>query len=86
MELVKRLREEKGSNLSGGIYHKLQVEFTYNSNHIEGSRLTKNQTIYIFETNTIYSDEAINIDDIIETCKFAQDEFKKYLDYFEIEY
>lgn len=68
MELIKRLREEKCSNLSGGIYHKLQVEFTYNSNHIEGSRLTKNQTRYIFETNTIHSDEAINIDDIIETC------------------
>lgn len=53
----------------GGIYHKIQVELTYNSNHIEGSRLTADQTRYIFETNTIgvLKDETVNVDDIIET-------------------
>ena len=47
------LRREKATSLSGGIYHKVQIELTYNSNHIEGSRLTHDQTRYIFETNTI---------------------------------
>ena len=62
------LQEEKRSSYSGGIYHKLQIELTYNSNHIEGSRLTYDQTRYIFETNTIgVQDEALNIDDVIET-------------------
>ena len=57
------------SGCKGGIYHKLQVELTYNSNHMEGSRLTADQTRYIFETNTIgvLKDETINVDDIIET-------------------
>lgn len=62
------LQEEKRSSYSGGIYHKLQIDLTYNSNHIEGSRLTRDQTRYIFETNTIgVQDEALNIDDVIET-------------------
>jgi len=67
--LLKRLREEKEMNLKGGIYHKTQIDLTYNSNHIEGSRLTHEQTRYIFETNTIgVTTESINIDDIIETA------------------
>ena len=66
--LLKRLREEKDSKISGGIYHRTQIDLTYNSNHIEGSRLTHEQTRYIFETNTIgITDESINVDDIVET-------------------
>ncbi len=66
--LLERLRSEQKSGLSGVIYHRVQVELTYNSNHIEGSRLTHDQTRYIFETNTIgFSDSAVNVDDIIET-------------------
>lgn len=63
------LKREKESGLSGGIYHKLQVDLTYNSNHIEGSRLTHEQTRLIFETNTIgMTDNVMNVDDIIETA------------------
>ena len=66
--LLKRLREEKEARIRGGIYHRTQVDLTYNSNHIEGSRLTHEQTRYIFETNTIgVSDQSINVDDIVET-------------------
>ncbi len=66
--LLKRLREEKEGKISGGIYHRTQIDLTYNSNHIEGSRLTHEQTRFIFETNTIgIRDESINVDDIIET-------------------
>lgn len=66
--LLEILRNEKESKLSGGIYHKLQIEMTYNSNHIEGSKLTFDQTRFIFETKTIgISDDIISIDDIIET-------------------
>lgn len=66
--LLHILREQKECKLRGGIYHRTQIELTYNSNHIEGSRLTKEQTRYIFETNTIgISDDAIKVDDIIET-------------------
>lgn len=66
--LLERLRVEKETNLSGGIYHKIQIELTYNSNHIEGSRLTHDQTRDIFETNTIgIQGESINVDDIVET-------------------
>lgn len=66
--LLTRLKFEKESQIPGGIYHKVQIELTYNSNHMEGSRLTHDQTRYIFETNTIgIQDEAINIDDIVET-------------------
>lgn len=66
--LLDILQEEKKNRYSGGIYHKTQIELTYNSNHMEGSRLTHDQTRYIFETNTIgVENEVINVDDIIET-------------------
>lgn len=66
--LLDILREQKDMKLSGNIYHRTQIDLTYNSNHIEGSRLTKEQTRYIFETNTIgITDAAVNVDDIIET-------------------
>ena len=66
--LLDILREEKGSKQSGGIYHKVQIELTYNSNHIEGSRLTHDQTRFIFETNTLgVVDKSVNVDDVIET-------------------
>lgn len=66
--LLSALKEQKAGNVKGGIYHRLQIELTYNSNHIEGSRLTHDQTRYIFETNTIgMSGQAVNVDDIIET-------------------
>ena len=66
--LLKRLSEEKDGRVSGGIYHRTQIDLTYNSNHIEGSRLTHDQTQYIFETNTIgITDDAVNVDDIVET-------------------
>ena len=66
--LLKRLREEKEGKVSGGIYHRTQIDLTYNSNHMEGSKLTHEQTRYIFETNTIgITDESINVDDILET-------------------
>lgn len=68
--LLQVLREEKEMNLKGGIYHVTQIRLAYNSNHMEGSRLTEDQTRYIFETNTIgveENDEVVNIDDIIET-------------------
>ena len=67
--LLEILLAEKKAKLSGGIYHKVQIELTYNSNHIEGSRLTHDQTRYIFETNTIGIDGgAIKVDDIVETA------------------
>ena len=67
--LLDILKLEKESKLNGGIYHKVQIELTYNSNHIEGSRLTHDQTRYIYETNTIgLTDEVINVDDIVETA------------------
>ena len=66
--ILSRLRLEKDDRVPGGIYHKVQIELTYNSNHIEGSRLTHDQTRYIFETNTIDApDGAVNVDDILET-------------------
>lgn len=69
VRLIDVLKREQESQLSGGIYHKVQVDLTYNSNHIEGSRLTHDQTRYIFETNTIgIDDELINVDDIVETA------------------
>lgn len=67
--LLTRLREEKSLMLSGGIYHKTQIELTYNSNHIEGSTLTHEQTRYIFETSTIgVNEEGVKVDDIVETA------------------
>ena len=66
--LLDILREEKSARLSGGIYHRVQIDLTYNSNHIEGSKLTHDETRYIFETNTIgLSEKVFNVDDIIET-------------------
>lgn len=66
--LLDILQEQKAGKYSGGIYHRTQIELTYNSNHIEGSCLTHDQTRYIFETNTIGVDNAsLNVDDIIET-------------------
>ncbi len=68
--LLDILRSEKKSKYSGGIYHKTQIELTYNSNHMEGSRLTHDQTRYIYETNTIgmADNGTMNVDDIIETA------------------
>lgn len=69
LTLLAALREQKQTGMKGGIYHKTQIDLTYNSNHIEGSRLTHEQTRYIFETNTIglADGKAINVDDIVET-------------------
>ncbi len=75
--LLEALRAEKAGDVRGGIYHKVQIELTYNSNHMEGSRLTHDQTRFIFETNTIAADEGLgagsdadilNVDDIVETA------------------
>ncbi len=67
--LLNVLKEQKSTKLSGGIYHKTQIELTYNSNHIEGSTLTHDQTRYIFETNTIGVESgALNVDDVVETA------------------
>lgn len=63
------LQEQKASQYSGGIYHKTQIDLTYHSNHMEGSRLTHDQTRYIFETNTVgVENEVLNVDDVIETA------------------
>lgn len=68
MPLLRVLREERAARRRGGIYHRTQIDLTYNSNHIEGSRLTHDQTRYIFETNTIgIEGESVRVDDIIET-------------------
>lgn len=67
--LLDVLRTEKASGTKGGIYHKVQIELTYNSNHMEGSRLTHDQTRYIYETNTIGVEAGtVNVDDIVETA------------------
>lgn len=66
--LLQTLREQQQMHVKGGIYHHTQIDLTYNSNHIEGSRLTHDQTRYIFETNTIgLEGESIRVDDIMET-------------------
>lgn len=71
--LLNALREEKAGRIKGGIYHKVQVELTYNSNHIEGSRLTHDQTRYIYETNTVGMENGVlNVDDIVETANHFQ--------------
>ncbi len=68
-DLLTRLRREKESAIPGGIYHKIQIELTYNSNRMEGSRLSHDQTRYIFETNTIgVQDKTVNVDDVVETA------------------
>ena len=61
------LREEMEAKISGGLYHETQVRLTYNSNRIEGSKLSEDQTRLIFETNTIGAEEGVPVDDIIET-------------------
>ncbi len=67
--LLEVLRAEKEGQTKGGIYHKIQIDLTYNSNHIEGSRLTHDQTRYIYETNTIgINNDILNVDDIVETA------------------
>lgn len=71
LTLLQVLRREDRLRVKGGIYHKVQVELTYNSNHIEGSRLTEDQTRYIFETNTVGAlkkYEGIRVDDVVETA------------------
>ncbi|MBO4706771.1 MAG: Fic family protein [Spirochaetaceae bacterium] len=66
--LLAFLKREKEAGLKGGIYHKIQIDLTYNSNHIEGSKLTHDQTLYIFDTKTVgITDKAVKVDDIVET-------------------
>ena len=65
--ILQILRDEKDAKISGGLYHELQVRMTYNSNHIEGSKLTEDQTRLIFETNTIDVGDGVPVDDILET-------------------
>lgn len=70
MKLLEILQEEKSSKHKGGIYHKTQIKLTYNTNRIEGSKLSEEQTRYIYETNTLFTEDGsntTNIDDIIET-------------------
>jgi Fic family protein len=71
--LLQTLRDEKSIHMSGGLYHELQIRMTYNSNHIEGSKLSEDQTRLIFETNTIDAGEGIPVDDIIETVNHFRD-------------
>jgi len=66
--LLSVLLEEKNAARSGGIYHKIQIELTYNSNHMEGSRLTHDETRYIYETNTVGGGGSVNVDDVVETA------------------
>lgn len=65
--ILQILKEEKDAKISGGLYHELQIKMTYNSNHIEGSKLSEDQTRLIFETRTIDATEGVLVDDIIET-------------------
>ncbi len=70
MKLLEILQEEKSNNLKGGIYHQTQIKLAYNTNRIEGSKLSEEQTRYIYETNTLFTEkgkETANIDDILET-------------------
>lgn len=67
-QILQTLREEKNAKISGGLYHETQVRLTYNSNRIEGSRLSEDQTRLIFETNTIGSEDGLPVDDILETA------------------
>ncbi len=66
--LLEILKMEKKTKTSGGIYHKIQIDLTYNSNHMEGSKLTHDQTRYIYETNTIGIVDGVNVDDVVETA------------------
>jgi Fic family protein len=65
--ILQTLRDEKNAKISGGLYHELQVRMTYNSNHMEGSRLTEDQTRLIFETNTLDAGDGVPVDDVLET-------------------
>ena len=66
--LLDILKSEMNNKIKGGIYHKIQIDLTYNSNHIEGSKLTHDQTRYIYETNSIGIDEStVDINDVVET-------------------
>lgn len=70
MNLLNVLLEERNTSYKGGIYHNTQINFTYNTNRIEGSKLSQEQTRYIFETNTLFLEEGqqtSNVDDILET-------------------
>ena len=80
--LLATLREQKAMQLKGDIYHRTQIDQTYNFNHIEGSQLSHEQTRYIFETNTI----GITDDAVTDTCLTAQDQYKASLNYFRIKY
>lgn len=64
--ILQILKEEKSIKLSGGLYHELQVRMTYNSNHIEGSKLTEDQTRLIFETRTIDADDGVLVDILLK--------------------
>ena len=67
--LLDILQDEMAGHVKGGIYHKIQIDLTYNSNHMEGSRLTHDQTRYIYETNTIGMENGVvNVDDVVETA------------------
>lgn len=68
VSLLVALRREREASLPGGIYHHVQIDLTYNSNHMEGSRLTHDQTRFIFETNTIDAADVVNVDDVVETA------------------
>ena len=68
MDLLSRLKAEKSTKLHGGIYHRIQIDLTYNSNHMEGSKLTHDQTRYIFETNTVGIGDTVKVDDVVETA------------------
>ena len=87
--LLDILKEQKASKYSGGIYHKTQIELTYNSNHMEGSRLTHDQTRYIFETNTIgVEKEVLNVDDVEilqQSPSMQEKEREDFLERFESE-
>lgn len=65
--MLQLLRDEKAAKISGGLYHELQVRMTYNSNHMEGSRLSEDHTRMIFETNTVDAPKGVMVDDILET-------------------
>ena len=70
--ILQQLRDEKDAKISGGLYHELQVRMTYNSNHMEGSQLSEEQTRLIFETNTIDTGDGVPVDDILETVHHFQ--------------
>jgi len=70
MNLLQVLQEEKNTGRKGGIYHQTQIKLAYNTNRIEGSKLSEEQTRYIYETNTLFikkGESTANVDDILET-------------------